>query len=463
MKRYIQYIYITFLLIGCSKDFIEKNPLDGAAPGDFLDSKEAYRSALDGVYAVMKEELTAYNMSFLTVTESVSDNLLGTNEGFAFDGVDRDIYPLAYGSDAFQLEGLWRISYQAIENANTIIREARGASNPDFAAYLGEALALRAYLHYNLYRLFAPAYVSDQEAPAVPYRFETDALLDIKPRNTNKELIEYVLNDLEEAERLATNEANSYRISLTAVRALMGRIYHETGNYEQAVKYTEQALTDTKYKLVNTVEALEDEWYYDESNEIIFRIRFDDSEGNVNAAMFAIPIYFSYPFNAPQELLDLYDKDNDIRFPVYFGENPLQPGAYFPKKYVGLRTVDEASFNPGTADLKLIRVPELYLILAESYAKLSENTKAITALNTLRANRGIGAYESGSEPLLDAILKERRKELVFEGFRFTDLKRLEQGFTRTDGSSMSPNDTRYALPIPQLEIDRSGIEQNQGY
>lgn len=129
----------------------------------------------------------------------------------------------------------------------------------------------------------------------------------------------------------------------------------------------------------------------------------------------------------------------------------MDPTKYYPEKHVGLRTTDAGNYNPGATDIKLIRVPELYLILAESYLEEGDSALALGYLNTLRNARGLDDYQGAD--LAKEILDERRRELAFEGFRFTDLKRLQLGFTRPDGSSLSVNDPRFALPIPQLEIE----------
>ena len=131
-----------------------------------------------------------------------------------------------------------------------------------------------------------------------------------------------------------------------------------------------------------------------------------------------------------------------------------------------MRTADYDAFNPGSIDVKYIRVPELYLILAEANERNQEgidHTEARNNLNTLRNARGLGDFPGTDAELLDEIMDERRRELAFEGFRFTDLKRLGLGFTRPDGSGLEANHGRFALPIPKLEIDRSGIEQNEAY
>jgi starch-binding outer membrane protein, SusD/RagB family len=466
MKTNIKLLFMTAVITflnSCSDDIINKQPLDELAPGTPLQTEGGFRSALDGVYGVMKQDFNGYSFGIYTIPEAISDDLLASSNpnDYSFDNSTETLYPLSYTGSTGGIEGFWRISYQAINNVNTIVKQARSGSLKNKDAFLGEALGLRALLYYNLYRFYAPAYNTNKNALAVPYRFETDALLTIKPRNTTQEVIGYILADLKEAAVLANNTVNSYRISKTAIYALMARVYHETADYKNAALYANLALADSRYKLENTLTALEKEWDKDESNEIIFRIRFEKTETGQTAALLAIPVYSSYPYSVSTDLINLYDKTKDIRFTVYFKNHPTVKGSYYPKKQAGTRTTNAAAFDPGNIDLKLIRVPELYLILAESYLRENNNTAALTNLNKLRNARGLGNY-SGND-LSSEILNERRRELAFEGFRFTDLKRLGLGFTRADGTGLPADANRFALPIPQTEIDRSGLTPNPGY
>lgn len=465
MKTIIKFIFIFLVTIGltnCSDDIIDKEPLDEVSPENLLQTEAGFRTALDGVYAIMQEDFLGYNFGIYSIPEAINDDIIaGDPNGFTFDGTHADIYPLAYDATAFQIELFWKVSYQAINHANAIIKGARASSLTNKDAYLAEALGIRAMLFYNLYRFFAPAYNTNVNALAIPYRFETDVLLDIKPRNTNQEVIDFVLSDLLEAASLATNDVNSYRMSKTAIEALTARVYHEINDFSNAITYAERALTDGRYMLDTDATALQNQWQMDDSDEIIFRIRFEESDQGFNAALLSIPIYFSFPYFVSDDLINLYDQANDIRFATYFEPEPFGSGAFYTKKHAGIRTADAAAFNPGSTDLKLVRVPELHLILAEAYDNKGNAGMALNHLNTLRNARGLGDYV-GSD-LSNEILDERRRELAFEGFRFTDLKRLGLGFTRPDGTSLAPNADRFALPIPQLEIDRSGLAQNDGY
>ena len=456
------YIFIIILSTSCSDDIIDKDPLDSVSPGNLFLTEGGFRTALDGVYAIMQEDLLGYNFGVYSIPEAINDDIIiGASGGFTFDNTHADIYPLNYDPSEFQFELFWKTSFQALNHVNTIIKGARESNLTNKNVYLAEALGLRAMLNYNLYRFFAPAFNTSESALSVPYRFETDGLLDIKPRNTNEQVIGFILNDLNEAVVIASNDVNSYKLSKTGIQALLARVYHETGDFANAITFANSALTDGRYALGTDAAAIKNQWEQDDSDEIIFRIRFDASDNGANAAMLAIPLYWSFPYFVSNDLINLYDQTNDTRFNTYFELDPNGSGSFYPKKHVGLRTADAATFTVGATDIKLVRVPELYLILAESYDKTSNSASALSNLNILRNARGIGDY-TGSN-LSNEILNERRRELAFEGFRFTDLKRLGLGFTRPDGTTLAPNADRFALPIPQLEIQRSGLKQNSGY
>jgi hypothetical protein len=97
----------------------------------------------------------------------------------------------------------------------------------------------------------------------------------------------------------------------------MARVYNETGDYTNAIKYAKEALKDTRYALATDAAALEQEWRQDNSNEIIFRIRFDEKDNGSNAAMLSVPSFFSFPYYVSDDLLNLYDQTNDIRFDLF--------------------------------------------------------------------------------------------------------------------------------------------------
>jgi hypothetical protein len=106
-------------------------------------------------------------------------------------------------------------------------------------------------------------------------------------------------------------------------------------------------------------------------------------------------------------------------------------------------------------------------------ARAGNKDAAIASLDTLLSKRWkTGMYHSpvvgNAGEALQLILKERRKELLFRGLRWMDIKRLnKEGYAITpkrivngQPHSLMPNDNRYALSLPQEIVDMTGMPQN---
>jgi starch-binding outer membrane protein, SusD/RagB family len=114
---------------------------------------------------------------------------------------------------------------------------------------------------------------------------------------------------------------------------------------------------------------------------------------------------------------------------------------------------------------RTIRYADVLLMAAEAFnrATAPNDTKALDYLNRVR-RRAFGDLlhdVSGSGAILrQAIWDERRLELGMEGDRFFDLVRTGQAATKISGFVVGKNEV---FPIPQEEIDISGIKQNPNY
>jgi len=162
---------------------------------------------------------------------------------------------------------------------------------------------------------------------------------------------------------------------------------------------------------------------------------------------------------------------------------------YYSRKFVNERIDDPSGSNMSQTPWPFIRFAEILLNYAEASYFLGEEDTARESLNRVRSRPSVDmppVTESGDE-LFDRIVNERRIELVFEQHRWYDVRRwmiaeevLNEDQTRMsirkqeDGSKtyevlfwkeanfQAPRD--YLLPIPQSEIDRNGLlEQNPGY
>ena len=128
----------------------------------------------------------------------------------------------------------------------------------------------------------------------------------------------------------------------------------------------------------------------------------------------------------------------------------------------------------GLDNVKVIRLSEMYLIAAEAYAEMGDNTNAQKYLDFIRQRADLTApatTETG-DALKDLIQQERRKELAFEGQRLFDLTRRKKGVSRTDcisGVCSKSYDVieerqKFVMPIPQRELDvNKSLIQNKGY
>lgn len=113
-------------MTGCSDAILNKEPLSEISPETLFQTESGFRSALDGVYGLMQNDLLGYNFCIYSIPEAINDDIIsGDPYGFTFENSHADIYPLTYDAEEFQIEGFWRVSYEAINNANTIIKSAR--------------------------------------------------------------------------------------------------------------------------------------------------------------------------------------------------------------------------------------------------------------------------------------------------------------------------------------------------
>jgi hypothetical protein len=116
-------------------------------------------------------------------------------------------------------------------------------------------------------------------------------------------------------------------------------------------------------------------------------------------------------------------------------------------------------------NFRTIRYADVLLMAAEANnrATTANDSKAQTYLNRVR-KRAFGDdlhnITSTGTTLRQAIWDERRLELAMEGDRFFDLVRTGQAAAKITGFTVGKNEL---FPIPQHEVDISGLKQNPGY
>lgn len=359
----------------------------------------------------------------------------------------------------------WRNCYQVIFYANTVLDHLNAVENKNTVEYnslKGFALFLRAYTYFQLAQVYAPVYQPGDETHnmqklGLPLRLDP-SFEEKSHRSSIIETYDQILKDLHEAKALLPETvAFATRSNKTAAYALLARVYLTMQNYEQALSNANEALTRNStlmdYSMRNTASTTPFETF---NPEVIFWAHsasmsmLSPTRANVDTVL-----YNSYG-------------DNDLRKKVFFNKK-TNGFVAFKGNYAGYYS---SSFFNGLA------VDEQFLIKSECLARLNKISEAKTTLTTLLSMRYAGAYNfpavySSQEEVLRYILQERRKELLFRGVRWSDIRRLNQddrfkrNLTRilTDGSetkkfTLPVRDLRFTFIIPQDVIRTSGMTQN---
>jgi starch-binding outer membrane protein, SusD/RagB family len=145
-----------------------------------------------------------------------------------------------------------------------------------------------------------------------------------------------------------------------------------------------------------------------------------------------------------------------------------QPAIYQVNKYSNTSNVSEKD------DTKVLRFSDMLLILAEAYARTSDEPNALIRLNQVAINRdpSFAGFSSTGAQLISDIIAGRRKELAFEGDRFFDLQRLNLSINKVRRENptvlivVAPTNFMRIFPIPQVEVDVNPnirAQQNPGY
>ncbi|MES2646642.1 MAG: RagB/SusD family nutrient uptake outer membrane protein [Bacteroidota bacterium] len=372
--------------------------------------------------------------------------------------------------------------YRVIDRVNRVLKALPTADSlvaADGALKLklrGEALFLRAFCHFEMYRYYCANYTVD--GLALAYKEEPSLL----PTSRIKmgHYFEKMKADMEEAKTLVPNNLIDVgRASKLAVAGLQARVALYMEDYNNAIIYSTEFINGLPLATAASFNGI---WTDANNNEVAFKLKRTSAIGAKIGSLFrgtssnaANPIIGTVTWGPSDKLWDSYDQINDIRFSSYFKNEVLLTGTGRPsrliKKYAGGAY---ATATENVADAKVFRTGEMYLIRAEAKAEINDLAGAQTDLNDLRAARITGympAVFTSKDEIITAVIEERFKELAYEGHRFWDLKRRSLPVSRlaTDAPTASSNilaadNFRFLLPIPNTEIQANPLMvQNPGY
>lgn len=463
-------VAILLMLSSCNKKLDLK-------PSDSIDPNNAFRTVKDLNVGL----LGAYNAlnyySSIFYTTRITDEVMLPTENTTGSGVAtyRWQYDGSFEHDA------WFDNYVGIDRVNRILAIIDGI--PTLAGeetalktqYKGELLAIRAYCHFELIRNFASGYVAD--SMGIPYMEKSE--ISRPARLSFSATMAKINADLIAAKDLipASFDDNT-RITKLAISAIQARVALYEKNWPNAIKYATEVINA---KPLASRTDFPKVWHNEAAAEVIWKLKRVPSDieaplGNLytQETFLTDPAGSKVYYAASYELTNLFDQVNDIRFSSYIVIDPGRVAANRTPNVVIKYTNNNAT-NRNLVDIKLFRTGEMFLIRSEAYAQDNQLGLGEDDLNDLRRMR-ISGYTDQSfadkTALMDALEKERFKELAFEGHRHHDLRRWNLPITRLPEDAVNalgavnlpPSRAQYRWPIPNSELRvNTNLKQNPFY
>lgn len=481
MKKTLKYISIVALsalvVVSCKKS-IDLNPVTTVNGDDFFKTVDDYDFALTGAYQRLKQNGLYSGVNggsvFLSAVDIAADNVFSgpTNLGNL-----NTMFRWNYTADNSVVQSGWEDAYRVIQQANVTLRgldKFRTTDALKVNRIEGQARALRAFMHFEIFRWWAVDYDRNSSNLGIAYvdNFDVEQM---PSRLTIKQSYDKIEADLKTAKSLlsstdkaiqsvtATAGTSRPYIDSLVVDAMLARMYLYAKQWDSANKYATYVINSRRLATASEFPAI---WQDASTREVIWSIDYQAGNPALIREIYRPagnrPTQDELSWRPVSALLNLYSA-NDIRTATYF---TVRNGYTVPNKYFAKAS---ALTNPdGIVNYKIFRTAEMYLIRAEALASLGQDAAALADLNALRIARGLTAGIETGTALRDAIQTERRRELVMEGHRFFDLKRTVRTVNRTQNCSsyctLPSNSRAWALPVPQTEmIANPNMQQNPGY
>jgi starch-binding outer membrane protein, SusD/RagB family len=434
---------------GCDS-LLDVEPNQSIATEQALTNADNVKSVLVGAYDAIGSS-NMYGGWYLMIP----DFLGTTDDEFTFSGTffaPREIKNKNQLYDNGQVTSTWNASYNAINILNNVISALDLLEGAERARVEGEAKLIRGMVYFELVRLFAYSYEAGQAngQAGVPLILTPTTEITEEanlPRASVDEVYNQIIDDLTDARDLLdpVNPERSYYVNSMVASAVLSRVHLQRGEYEEARDEANRVIESGLYELRPTFAGVFNQ--PENTSEDIFAMQVSAQDGT-NSMFTFYSASSRGDIDISSQHLDEYEA-NDDRLNLFYID---------PDDGVTIRS---GKWNRPTDDnVNIIRLAEMYLTRAEANFRLGENVgdDPLDDINAIRDRVNL-------DPLtlldldLDAILLERKLELMFEGNLLHDIKRTERNVgTRTY------DDAKLVLPIPQREIDvNPNLCQNATY
>lgn len=462
------YLIIFAALLGFSscKKFLDVRPktqIDGAVA---FSDEQGFMDALTGVYLKMNDnELYGKELSF-GLAEVLAKQHTRFNSTF-HEYYQASFYNYLHAEVRSKIDGIWLNMYGTIANNNNLLTQLNTVDkrifrDNNYNVIKGEALGLRAMLHFDLLRLFAPAPASNggTAQPGLPYPDRLTA--DVFPQLTVAATLTKIQADLDSAASLLENvdpivpannlAATGYlrdrrlKFNYYAVKGLQARVFLYAGDKTKALACAKEVIDADVFRWTTSNELSQGDrarfsellfCLYQSDLASLFNSYFLPGNGSAN-------LLTRNNFN---EFLSVYESANDTRYTYLIANDNITQLSYsvlFQQNTVGSATYLNR--------MPVMRVAEMYYIAAECLAE-TDVTTAVEYLNRVRRARNLSNDVPATvtpEELQFELFKEYRKEFYCEGQLFYYYKRRNSA--TIEGATVTADNSIYVLPLPDDEV-----------
>lgn len=503
-KKIIILLSIVLFFTSCNSWF-NVTSSDEIREEDHYSTEIGFQQSLIGCYIAMAEdELYGKNLSW-----------------YGLERLGHQFYPQIYSNDdevSFNLqnfsynsvylvsftENIWAKAYNVIANVNEALKyidEKQSIMDPiNYHIIKGELLAIRAYMHFDLLRLYGYGSWEQRSSElnnkyTIPYALEISK--EAPAQVTGDEAIRLILTDVTDAANLLREydpvtkkhdfsyyanvntdgfyNTRNLRLNYYAVKALESRVRLWEGSESNKSKALDAAEEVIK-AIENGIDMIENKQNiyilkfltpetinsstYNLTEEQLFGLSIQNLDTKIKG--YIKPYYVDddskVMYIEPETANQIYENSTtDVRFTTLLDQSLTSSSlGYVPLKVYQPSTINQYYKNK----ISMIRLPEVYYIAAEccTTGTPANLEKAMTYLNHVRQKRGL--YEDlknlDATQIINEIKKEYRKEFLSEGVMFYYYKRT--GSSKIPYRSEIMEDKQYVLPYPTYEIQSGRVQ-----
>ena len=461
--RHILVAVAGFCLVSC-EGFFSQFPSNSITTDNFYRTETDFDQAVRGCYARLKTGISFYVKQLAYKSDECSQVQMGTS--------NQDLYYFDHFEETSStglISDIWNQWYIGVYRCNDVLNHLEGKDFAKAEQFKGEALFLRSWFYFNLYRSFGvvpltTVVVSPKDALTVP-------------RCTSEQMLERLETDLKEAADCLPKSRGDEKARVTkiAAQALLGKVYLTFGKYPEADVVLEEAMKDTGFGLLNNpadVFKVENKL----NKEIIFAVHYNKTN-NTGHSFWWMTTNDNTDRPNPTEVMRALFDPADKRLPLVSKWVELKEDAAYNGKprYVLQKfydNYDQTYIEVVGNDWPHIRYADVILMRAEALAMQNRLGDALVYLNKTRTRAGLAALsavgDGSKEAFIQELADERGREFALEGQRWYDLVRLGLAYTYfkyMGYDKITENKVIFPIPNDQIEIvnDDKILWQNPGH